>query len=341
MPPADWPEIDRRLWRAASAAAGPFDDEGRAAAWSEATRRACESAYGTWLGWLRDTGALDPRQRPVERISKERVGAFMEAYARGRSELTIASTVHRIGLLVRAMEPPDGCPWLTKRGAGMVNRAEPSRPKLPRMAAIPEIIAASERIMHDGLRFTEDDRAAGPILYRDGLIIGLLSRRPLRRRNLAGLRLGQNFIVDAPRMRIVLGSGDTKKGVPFEARLPQDLETAFSLYLSRMRPRLLRDRPDEGWLWLSRSGARLSEESLSHRVLAATRTYLGRDLSPHLFRDCVATEVAIADPAHVGIARALLGHAAEKSSQRFYNQATSFTAVSRHEEVIRRLRRGS
>jgi site-specific recombinase XerC len=77
---------------------------------------------------------------------------------------------------------------------------------------------------------------------------------------------------------------------------------------------------------------------ISIRVTKTTRKYLGRDLSPHLFRDCAATEVALERPELIGMTKHLLGHMTLASSQKFYNQATSFTAFSRHADVIRKLR---
>ncbi len=72
-----------------------------------------------------------------------------------------------------------------------------------------------------------------------------------------------------------------------------------------------------------------------HRL---TKKYLGKPVSPHLFRDCAATEIALEDPKHIGITKPVLGYATLASSQRFYNQATSFSSFRRHGDVIRRLR---
>ena len=44
-------------------------------------------------------------------------------------------------------------------------------------------------------------------------------------------------------------------------------------------------------------------------------------ISPHLFRDCAATSVAIEDPEHVRIAAAILGHHSLATTQRYYDQS--------------------
>jgi len=43
-------------------------------------------------------------------------------------------------------------------------------------------------------------------------------------------------------------------------------------------------------------------------------------------------------PELIGMAKHLLGHMVLNSNQKYYNQATSFTAFSRHADVIRKLR---
>jgi integrase/recombinase XerC len=60
-----------------------------------------------------------------------------------------------------------------------------------------------------------------------------------------------------------------------------------------------------------------------------------------LFRDCVATDIAIIDPSHIGIVKAILGHTTLATSEKYYNQATSFHAARRMQDVVARLRGGS
>ncbi|WBX82985.1 tyrosine-type recombinase/integrase [Sphingosinicella microcystinivorans] len=334
-----WPECDRRLWQKAHQASGPFDDDGLAAGWRPTTLRGCERAYGVWLRWLEDDGKLDLPLHPCDRISRERIKAFLDAYEVGRAELTVAGTLRDIAYVLRACAPPDGVAWLTKLAHRMVNRARPSRPKLPRIARARDIIALSGSLMEEGLEKLRKGQRGGAQLYRDGLIIGLLISRPLRRCNLAGLRLGRNMFIDDLGVRVAIPKEETKKGIPVDGYMPKWLEPALFTYLDRVRPVLLKGAADDdGWLWISRRGGRLSADDISVRVTRTTRKHLGRDLSLHLFRDCAATEVALEDPAHIGINKAILGHATLASSQRYYNQATSFTAFSRYQDVVRRLR---
>ncbi|TWH92012.1 integrase/recombinase XerC [Sphingobium wenxiniae] len=299
----------------------------------------CERGYGMLVGWLDRNGQLDPLAHPCDRVTRDLIRAFIIEYSVGRAEGTVAGAVRGIAYVLRACAPPDGVDWLTRLAHRMTNTAKPSRPKLPRMVRIADIVLLSNRLMDIGLDKLGQGHRSGAPIYRDGLIIGLLIHRPVRRRNLTDLRVGHNLIVNDLGIRITIPREETKKGVPFDGYVPKRLEQAVFTYLDRVRPVLLNsDIPDEGWLWIGRQGRRMPADDISIRVTKTTRKHFGRDLSPHLFRDCAATEVALERPELIGMTKHLLGHMTPASSQKFYNQATSLTAFSRHSDVIRKLR---
>lgn len=337
---AHWPALDLSLWLASQKKAGLFEPAGFAASWRPATLKGCERGYGVYLGWLAATGALDPAAHPLDRVSRDQIRGFVEAYRVGRSELTLAATLRGIAYVLRAVDPPDGIGWLTKLAHRMVNTSKPSRAKLPRMARISELVALGERLMAEGRDDLLKGQRRGAPIYRDGLMIALLSLRPLRLSNLASLRLGKTFLVDGAGIRLDIPATEMKKGVPYTCFIPGRLEQAFRFYLDKVRPHLLArgDNQDQDWLWIGRRGRKLLPNNISTRISELTLRHLGRPVSPHLFRDCAATEIALEDPAHIGITRNLLGHATLASSQKFYNQATSVTAFAHHAEVIRKLR---
>ena len=77
-------------------------------------------------------------------------------------------------------------------------------------------------------------------------------------------------------------------------------------YLARHRAVLagLREastQPIGGALWLSK-GLPMARQTICACITARTRDAFGRPINPHLFRDCVATSIAIDDPRHIGIA---------------------------------------
>ena len=335
---ADWPDRDRLLWLASRKAAGPFDDGGIAAKWSSATIQGCEKGYGVWLAWLQVSSSLDLAAEPCLRVSRERIKHFIEEYSPGRAPLTIAGTVRDIGMVLRASSPPDGVAWLTKLGHRMVNTAVPIRPKLPRMASLPAVFNLANELMAAGLEALEKGKVSGAVTFRDGLLIAFLAYRPMRLRNLALLRLGDNFLVEGDQLRLDIPARATKKGVSTANAVPDKLVEPFQQYLARVRPVLGRNSTtDPGWLWLGRRGKPLTDQGIWSRVSKLCQKHLGKNMTPHLFRDCAATQIAISAPAMIGITKDILGHATLASSQNSYNQANSFAATEAYGEIIRRL----
>jgi len=87
-------------------------------------------------------------------------------------------------------------------------------------------------------------------------------------------------------------------------------------------------------------GASRARDITEVQAEITTRTceVLGRAINPHLFRDCVATSIAIEDPRHIGIAWRLLGHRSPSTTEMYYNQARSVEASRRLQGYLLSLR---
>src|SRR5260370_40613573 len=70
-------------------------------------------------------------------------------------------------------------------------------------------------------------------------------------------------------------------------------------------------------LWVTMYGLAMRDNGLYMRITARTRAAFGRSISPHLFRDCAATTIAIEDPAHVRIAAPLLHHRTFATTEKY------------------------
>ena len=78
LPITVWPSVDRAAWETAVRPGDPFERGGIAASWSEATRRKTIAGYGRFLFWLKERNELDETVAPVARITRERLGAYLE-----------------------------------------------------------------------------------------------------------------------------------------------------------------------------------------------------------------------------------------------------------------------
>lgn len=341
MKPHEWPAIDRSLWEEAQRTSRLFGTHGFASRWRPATIRASEKGYGVYLSWLATEGLLDPAEPPAARISEARVEAFVERYSVGRSEHTIAGAVRGTAYALRAFNPPHGVLWLTQYAHQLSNHARPCNPKAAQIAPIIDIISASDRLMESGAALLADGFKSGAPIFRDGLMMGLLIRRPsMRVKNLAALRLGTSIILDGANTCLRIKASDTKAGFSIDSRIPQDIVEPLEFYVREVRPVLLGGSAseDQGWLWLGRRGRPMPTTDIAARMSRRTLTELGRAISPHRFRDCAATDIALNDPTLVGITKSVLGHRSLATSQRYYNQADSFSAFERYRAVVRKAR---
>jgi len=162
--------------------------------------------------------------------------------------------------------------------------------------------------------------------------------RPLRRGECLALSMGTTFRKEGDRYIARLGAEIRNSKLSLEFPYPVELTRAIDTYISNVRPILARaNRVEEiktDALWLSREGQRISAYNVYHRVRKLTLTHLGRDLCPHLIRDCAATSIATSAPEDVGITRNILGHATLRMSQQYYNQANMVSALQRLHPII-------
>ena len=131
-----------------------------------------------------------------------------------------------------------------------------------------------------------------------------------------------------------------KNRCPFEAAFPRELIPFLEIYLDRWRPDLLQNN-DSDRLWLSHRGRPMGYKAVYARVTSVTKRELGHPVNPHLFRDCVATSIALEDPEHVMITISILGHSSLATAEKYYNQARSIEAGRAYQDVVLALRRES
>lgn len=340
----EWPAQDRALWEAALRPGDIIDPGGIRAGLAARSNHKMAVGYGRWLQWLDHGGELDPIQQPGARITQERVSRYIDALTACNSTQTLVSRLVELHQVARVMDPARDWSWIRQAVARLRARTVPARPKAARLAGADELYNAGWQLMTDAGQAGAPHRQA--CRYRDGLLMAFLAARPLRRRNLAGLRIGHSFYRRGTDWWIDIPGDQTKTGTPVSMPLPQELSAACDHYLAEHRPVLAQRRNQRGKdpgdaFWLSWQGTPMSEGALYGSVVLATRATLGRAVNPHLFRDCAATSLAIDDPAHVRIAAPLLGHRSFATTERHYNQAQSHQAAQLWQQHLVALRRRS
>ncbi|MBS0562785.1 MAG: site-specific integrase [Proteobacteria bacterium] len=185
-------------------------------------------------------------------------------------------------------------------------------------------------------------------MFRDGLMIALLALRPLRRANFCETEIDRNLVRHGDGYRLTFDITEPKTEYRIELPFPPAHLSQLERYLTFHRPWLCRQtghrnpahpfREPGNRLWISKTGSALSVEGFYKNIRNLTEAKFGFNVNPHLFRDCLATSVAIHDPEHVGITRVLLGHKTSKTAERSYNRAGSIQAGRRAQACITDLR---
>jgi integrase len=345
LPVSAWPEADQAAWRCACRRGSLLDDSTPAATWRKATRRGVEKSYGRWLQWLSDNDPLALRLAPADRMTPERVARYLA----DRQSVNASSTVHlrilHLSRMVAVMTGAPAPPWLREVVARLERAIEPARDDRARLVPAATLLELGLRLMAraeagEGLPWQN------ALLYRDGLMIAIQSVAWPRVGNLAMIRVGKHLQRRGDQWWLTFEADEMKGGRPHELPLPVELTPAIDRCLGTWRPLLLARRarqkkpphPEADRLWLGCYGAPLPAKDLNAIINRVTRRELGRAVNPHLFRKLVPTELAIHDPAHVGIAQRLLGHASYRTTEDAYNLASSLEAARRYQGALAALR---
>lgn len=340
----EWPPQDQEMWRGLIAqGATILDESGAFASLRPRTIDKKRQSYSTWLSFLQrhDRGSM--ALAPNRRVTRETTGAWFD-----RLGVTVApyTRLLRAVDLVTVMAgafPEQDWTWLRRAVARLQRGVAPSDRKAGRIRPSTQLLELGRQLMAKADQALAAEGRDGhgwhAVRYRDGLIVALLALRPLRVRNLLGLEIGRTLLPTSSGTYLIAFDGsETKTREPIEATWPEDLEAALRRYLEVHRPRLLGYGRHTA-LWIGMFGAPLVEQTMRVMINDRTRAGLGVAISPHLFRDCAATTIAILDPAHIGVAASLLGHATISTTDRHYRQASCIAASRRYLETQEQLRR--
>jgi integrase/recombinase XerD len=333
LPIAAWPQLDRVLWQRATSGRRRLLDLSVAATWRPRTIATVAEAYGYALAWLEVSGLLDPTMAPELRWPSDRV----EAYAND--------------LLVRVRPATVKSRLLSLERALAVLASSSDRSALRRVIRGVEVpsddgrkrnrLQDPDRLVTLGLDLmakAEQGRYASPrknaAYFRDGLQIALLALRGFRKSNFAGIRIGTQLLQRKGEWWFAFSGQETKNHTPLEVPFPETLLPQLERYLEQYRRLLARDRYTGDRLWLSYRYGPQAAHSVQLQLARHTRMAFGRPINPHLFRDCIATSIAIHDPKHVRMTATILGHNSFATTERHYNLARTLEASRRYGEAV-------
>lgn len=329
MPVDCWPEADMEIWERACAPGDFFDDDaGARQGYSRISNRKTEKGYGRWLTFLRHHDAASLALTPADRITSELARRYVERlFELDNSTATILTRLQELRDAAKVFGPERDWNFLNALASNVRARHKPARSKL-HLRLSDELFDLGMHLIHKAQNFEGVEAA---VLHRDGLMIAFLALVPLRRSNLAEMRIGANLVEENGTWLILFEESETKTHTVYEAILPALLMDHLGTYLAIHRPILAVQtgrwsKPVDDALWVSSHGSAMTQMAFYDRVRRHTREAFGVAINPHLFRDAAATTLAIADPGRVRVAAPLLGHRNLSTTERYYQQARTYEA---------------
>lgn len=320
--PIDWPEQDRRIWTACiGQGRDVFDDSGPAAQLSNASKTAFANVYGRWLAFLASSCPAALSFPPGERVNRERIQEFSEGLLASNRASSLVTQLDQLRQMMRYLAPEADWQWLSAVVQRIRAQAVP-RAKRPRLRDSAELYQLGLDLMAQAERQNECDvgtsNVALALLYQDGLMLALLAAFPLRRRNLAGLRLGTHMLKSQDGLWTISIPGvETKNRKALELPVGAALSSSVDRFLSTFRSSFPAASSHDS-LWPSMKRGPMLPNAIWDMVSRRTKAAFGIPINPHLFRDAAANFWADEAPADFAGVRDLLGHASLSTTERHY-----------------------
>ena len=338
LPLSAWPDADRGLWETMLSEGDILDGQGAGADWAPSTRENTRAAYGRWLNWLTSNQHLDPAAVPLDRITPERIRAYVLDLQLSAASSTVSQYVLDLLRFALAADRGRDWQWLRQVQTRLASRTTPAREKATKIRAAKDLFRLGLELMDTAENACRrHSRYASHTQYRDGLIIALLAARPIRLKNLTAIVIGRHLVKADDVYWLRFDANEIKNAKPIDVPLPKELRPCIETYLSTHRPALLAGRSSNR-LWISANSNGMPAKSIYYRVTRSTKRAFGASISPHLFRDCAATSIAIEDPHHVRIAMNILGHRSLATTQKYYDQSQMLAAGRTYQSALGNLR---
>jgi integrase len=328
----DWPKADREAWQAAQETAGVLDDCGIASHLNALTRKDLTRRYAYFFSFLAHRGSLQLKAPAAAAVTEENILLYLRYLEPRVSSVTLAQSLYKIARVAHCLAPGRDWRWLRRIVRRLDRRAKP-RDKRNEVVPIKELFHLGLQLMDQAENAAKASTVSRALLYRDGLIIALLSADPIRLANDTALEIGRTLIKDGTTWSFDIPPEETKAGRQHLAILPDWSAPRIDRYVQHYRL-FFPNAESTNRLWLDQLGRPLDSNSLYRLVCKRTLDAFGKRINPHLFRSCLATSTAVHHGAEIGLAMTVLGHTSSKVFDRYYNQSKMIDRVKAYQEIL-------
>jgi integrase/recombinase XerD len=340
-PLEEWPKPDQMVWQAAQRPGDFLEADGALAHRAPAGIQMMEQALGRYLTWLQVTNLVEAGRSLADQVTPERVAAYAEHLLERNAGRTVLQRLQHLLGGLRVLAPEGDWSFIHAVEGWVRPIAVSVRNKRQRVQDSAALFALGVRLMNEA----EAAHSWKPLVqaghFRDGLMIALLAARPVRARNFAMIVIGQHLVLQGAVFWLRFEAAETKTGMAIEVPVPEVLTPALERYLTHYRLCLLSAVRPEGdppcdRLWISCRGVPMKENAIGHRINVATEKAFDANVNMNLFRDSLATSLALENPEHVRLSAPMLSHTTFATTERYYNQAASVEAGRELQDVINR-----
>jgi integrase/recombinase XerD len=318
--PSDWPDAERLLWQSAIQPAKFLQRASPAGTWSVKRQRIVEQAVGQWFAWLEQNGMLDTPELPAERLTEQRVQAFVLALTERVSPWSVAMMIGALKRGYDVLTPGNDLRWLAMICSGLKAEARPSRNRFAHLVTPAQVMGLGFKLMAEALETEQEILPYMSTQARDGLMLAMLICFPTRIKNFASMKIGEHRHFQQDRYVVKFSATEVKVAREQVGEFPVSLTPWIDWYLEVHRRRLIARGPDptSPWLWVNRGGLPLQDSAIRAQIESRTKDEFGLHLWPHLFRAAAATGFVDIAPEDIAVAAELLGHASVGTTQKHY-----------------------
>jgi hypothetical protein len=277
---------------------------------------------------------LDPKASISDRINSGKLVAYAEDLLHINDASTVRELLRALHSVVQRLEPERDWAWLRQIASRIQGGGRRTAVQAHRMRTSHELVALGIGICEDAEASAVYTPLTRALRFRDGLMVALLSLRPLRRTNFSELKLGTTLLPTTDGLPVIdIPAHQTKNGVHIRQHIPALLEPYLEKYLKHYRPLLIGrrgrwKRPVDGALWVSKDGSPMRPISFYLRIVEIT------GLNPHSFRHCGVSTLAAEKPEFALLAMDLIANKSWQTVERHYLRAERQQANARMQDVI-------